>query len=681
MSIPGQQVINIGLPNEPTNSDSLYTAFTKANVNFTTLFNSASPYNTFTAGAGIGVTSNANTGTVTVTNTGVTNIIAGTNIVIDQANGNVTISSTGGNGNGGGTVTSVGLAPVSATRLTVTGSPIVSSGVMNIDLATSGVTAGSYSNPNVTIDAYGRVTAVANGTIAGTVTSVGLVPGSGIQVSGGPITSNGNITVTNTGVTRLNAGAGILLSSGNGNVTISANTSSGTVTAVGVTSSQLVVTGSPVVSSGTIAVNLPNSATFSGNVTAGNVYANSGTIGASLLTGTLTTAAQPNITSTGTLTSLTVTGNAAVGNVNVADGRANVTGNANAAGAGATVGIRSILNVESSFGSNDPNNPASAQAVRGRITGTNLTGNSNYLTGVTGQYLITGTNASDFLKTGVLGVVGDQTTTADAAVVAYLDGDGGLTTAGAAYGVSMKNSTSGSGFDYGLDLQWIDLGLTGLDAPFKQADIRFNNGVELVANVANAVSINANITLGALDVTNNANVGGALDVTGNTTVGNLIIPSGNIIYTPRYGSFYSNVTQTNPVANTAMAMTFNNSYSANGVSITSSSRLTVAKAGIYNIQFSAQCTKTDAGTDYIEIWLSKNGTNVPSTNTRLKLEGSNVYQVASWNFVETLGASEYVQLMWGSADLNAQLVAIPSGSTTMGIDVPSVIVTVTPVGA
>ena len=61
--------------------------------------------------------------------------------------------------------------------------------------------------------------------------------------------------------------------------------------------------------------------------------------------------------------------------------------------------------------------------------------------------------------------------------------------------------------------------------------------------------------------------------------------------------------------------------------------------------------------------------------------GSNVYEVASWNFVETLGANEYVQLMWGSADLNAQIVAIPSASTTMGIDVPSVIVTVTPVGA
>jgi hypothetical protein len=38
------------------------------------------------------------------------------------------------------------------------------------------------------------------------------------------------------------------------------------------------------------------------------VYANSGTIGAGNLTGTLTTAAQPNITSVGTLTSLTVGG-------------------------------------------------------------------------------------------------------------------------------------------------------------------------------------------------------------------------------------------------------------------------------------------------------------------------------------------------------------------------------------
>ena len=52
-----------------------------------------------------------------------------------------------------------------------------------------------------------------------------------------------------------------------------------------------------------------------GNVTAGNVYANSGVIGATSLTGTLTTAAQPNITSVGTLTSLTVSGQITNGNI------------------------------------------------------------------------------------------------------------------------------------------------------------------------------------------------------------------------------------------------------------------------------------------------------------------------------------------------------------------------------
>jgi len=539
MSIPGQQVINVGLPNESANSDSLYTAFTKANVNFSTLFNSASPYNTFSAGAGIGVTSNANTGTVTVTNTGVTSIVAGTNITINQANGAVTISATPG-GSGSGTVTSVGLAPISSSRLTVTNSPIVSSGVINIDLATSGATAGTYSNPNITVDAYGRVTAVANGTIAGTVTSVGLVPGSGIQVSGGPITSNGNITVTNTGVTRLNAGAGILLSSGNGNVTISANTSSGTVTAVGVTSSQLVVTGSPIVSSGTIAVNLPNSATFSGNITAGGVKTNN------------------LYYANGTPWDLQLPG-------------------------GSNTQVQ--FNDADQFGGNSG---FTFNKTTGIFTAPFLAGNGNGLSNIQGA--------------NVSGAVTSATT------------------AGTVTTNAQPNITS-------------------------------------VGTLAN------------------------LSVTGNTTVGNLIIPSGNIIYTPRYGTFYSNVTQTNPVANTAMAMTFNNSYSANGVSIVSNSRLTVAKAGTYNIQFSAQCTKTDAGADYLEIWLSKNGSSVPWTNTRLKLDGSNVYELAAWNFVETLNAGEYVQVMWGSADLNAQLIAIPSANTTMGIDVPSVIVTVTPVGA
>jgi hypothetical protein len=57
-----------------------------------------------------------------------------------------------------------------------------------------------------------------------------------------------------------------------------------------------------------------------GNITSGNVYANSGTIGAGSLTGTLTTASQPNITSVGTLSSLSVTANISAGNLSVTTG-------------------------------------------------------------------------------------------------------------------------------------------------------------------------------------------------------------------------------------------------------------------------------------------------------------------------------------------------------------------------
>jgi hypothetical protein len=43
MAISGQKLINIGAPNSTQNSDSLYTAFTKINENFTTVFTDAGP--------------------------------------------------------------------------------------------------------------------------------------------------------------------------------------------------------------------------------------------------------------------------------------------------------------------------------------------------------------------------------------------------------------------------------------------------------------------------------------------------------------------------------------------------------------------------------------------------------------------------------------------------------------
>jgi hypothetical protein len=271
MAISGQQVILVGLQNESANSDSLYAAFNKTVTNFATLFACASPYSSFVGNSGITVNTSPSSGTVYITNTGVTSLIPGTGISLSSSNGDITISSTGGGGGGGGTVTSVGVLTASSSRITVSGSPIVSSGNITLDLSSTGVTPGSYTYPTMTVDAYGRVTSISSASSTGTVTSVAVNPGTGIQVTGSPITTSGTINITNTGVTRLNAGTGISLSGSNGNVTVSTTTTGGTVTSVGVSSSTLTVSNSPVTTTGTITVDLPTTIALSGNITAGNL--------------------------------------------------------------------------------------------------------------------------------------------------------------------------------------------------------------------------------------------------------------------------------------------------------------------------------------------------------------------------------------------------------------------------
>lgn len=285
MAISGQANINIGNINSPIGSDTLYNAFHTIQNNFTTLFSVASPISSITGANGVSVAtfSNGASTDYRIENTGVTQLVAGQNITISNVsggasgNGILVISATGGGGNASG-VTSVGVTPVSNTRLVVTNTPIVSSGNIGIDLAAVSGVAGNYTNPNVTIDGYGRVTSVSNGLFNG-VTSVGLAAGDGISIAGGPITSNGTITVTNTGVTSLVAGVGIDVSSSNGVVTITNTGGSnggggGTVTRVGVVagSNNITVSGSPIVSSGNIIVNLAS------NISANVVTANSFTV-------------------------------------------------------------------------------------------------------------------------------------------------------------------------------------------------------------------------------------------------------------------------------------------------------------------------------------------------------------------------------------------------------------------
>ncbi len=150
-----------------------------------------------------------------------------------------------------------------------------------------------------------------------------------------------------------------------------------------------------------------------------------------------------------------------------------------------------------------------------------------------------------------------------------------------------------------------------------------------------------------------------------------------------YGNFYSTQTQTNvgeaQTPDVANAMTFNSPADGVGVTIVSNSRITVANAGTYNLQFSAQVEKTNNGNDSIDIWLAKNGTNVAWSSTRTWLYGNNAKHVSAWNFVITLAANDYLELMWSSANAAVQLSVEAAATAPVRPEIPSVIASLTQV--
>lgn len=155
-----------------------------------------------------------------------------------------------------------------------------------------------------------------------------------------------------------------------------------------------------------------------------------------------------------------------------------------------------------------------------------------------------------------------------------------------------------------------------------------------------------------------------------------------------YGNFFDTTDQLPTAINTAYAMTFNqhtpgnNGVVARGVSVVSDgagkySKIVFESPGTYNVAFSAQLEKANAGVDYASIWLSQNGANVPWTSTDVGVDGTTRLTVAAWNFfVTTTSSNEYVQLMWSSGDTHLGILAQDPVSNPTRPGIPSVILTV-----
>lgn len=118
----------------------------------------------------------------------------------------------------------------------------------------------------------------------------------------------------------------------------------------------------------------------------------------------------------------------------------------------------------------------------------------------------------------------------------------------------------------------------------------------------------------------------------------------------------------------------------NGVSIVSGTRITVANAGVYNLQFSAQYSNPNAAIADVSVWIRINGLDVSnSTGTNgvpAKHGSNNGLQIISWNYILNLAASDYAELYWHSDTTGVQLLTIPPTTSPTVPESPAIIVSI-----
>ena len=151
-------------------------------------------------------------------------------------------------------------------------------------------------------------------------------------------------------------------------------------------------------------------------------------------------------------------------------------------------------------------------------------------------------------------------------------------------------------------------------------------------------------------------------------------------YDANYGAFSSSTDQTSGITS-GTAMTFDTTDVSDGVTLVSSSRLTVPATGVYNVQFSAQLKNIENTQHDATIWFRVNGTDVPNSATQItvparKSAGVYGYSIAAWNIFLQLTAADYVEIIWVPTVATLTVEALPASASPVYPAIPSVIATV-----
>lgn len=166
------------------------------------------------------------------------------------------------------------------------------------------------------------------------------------------------------------------------------------------------------------------------------------------------------------------------------------------------------------------------------------------------------------------------------------------------------------------------------------------------------------------------------------TLQSVLGPEGGSYINSPFGSFISTADQFALSTTAAYVVTLSSAPITNGVTLVSGSRITMGYSGYYNIQFSVQLSNDTNATQDVDIWFSKNGTDIANSNSRFglaprKSAGDPFHLIGTVNIIESFNAGDYVQINWRTSDLNTYIEYYAAQTLPTRPAIPSVIVTAT----
>jgi hypothetical protein len=152
-----------------------------------------------------------------------------------------------------------------------------------------------------------------------------------------------------------------------------------------------------------------------------------------------------------------------------------------------------------------------------------------------------------------------------------------------------------------------------------------------------------------------------------------------------YGAFSDFTDQTTTI-NTATLMGLSVTDFSNEVSLQTGSKITVANAGVYNLQFSVQLQNLDNAPQDVFIWLKQNGTDITGSTGLVgmparKSAGVPFHDIKGWNYFLSMNAGDYVQIYWSTTNVDLTIQTYPASGSPTKPSTASVVATLSFVSA